>query len=1423
MEKILGLDLGTNSIGWAIRDTSETENQIIDKGVLTFDKGVGEGKSGEFPLVQKRTESRSKRRNYQAEKYRKWALLETLIEQKMCPLAIEELDEWRKYKKDVGRKYPQSNDFIQWLRFDFDGDGKPDFERLGFSKHESYYLFRMLVVSDEEQHKKIFQDNPHILGRVLYQLVQRRGYRGRDDEDEEAKTILKGSAKTGTKGAEDIIPLIQEYKTLGSALYHLSKDKHERIRKRYNLRTDFEHELKEICRVQNLDDLLFKKLWKAIVWQRPLRSQKGLVGYCTLETPAKNESNKFIKAGKKRCPVSHPLYEEFRAWVFINNLKIKLPENIDKTTALKENIYPLFYKSSRDFKLSSINKELRKLGGNILSKHSKGTKNKEDDTKVVSCTLLNSFKETLGDDWKEKYGWEEALFDKTKPCKYSFEDIWHILFTFDSKEKLKEFAVEKLGIDEELAEKFSKIKLQQGYATLSLSAIKKILPYLYHGFIYSEAVYLANLHKVLGKDIKIEDGLIKTFSSEIEKIIKQQNCDKQLINIVNSLISDQINSGFAFSTDTDYQLNDDDKDEIERKIISVFGASTWNDKTETEKEETIEYISKQYLAFLQSYRTKERTETYLKSERLHDKIFDYLQDTYGIAEENKKHLWHPSEQETYEEATTKNNIPVLGKPQPISNGFKNPMALKTLHKLRGLMNYLLQEEKIDEDTRVVVEIARELNDANRRKAIEKWQRDREKENNEYKKIIDEINQECQTSYDREDKALIDKIRLWKEQEMHCPYTGDMINMCDLFNGVKYDFEHTVPASISFDNELKNLTIASSKYNREIKNNRIPFDCPNYTEEKTILGITCKPILSTLELIFGNIMIEEKIGNGENKRMVTSERTDHINRQIDFWINESKKASSKERKDYCIQQRHLNKFELDYWRKKLETFTIKEYKAGWRNSQLKDTQVVTKYALPFLKTVFKKVEVQKGSVTDDFRKIYKIQPRLEKKKRDKHSHHAIDAVVLTLIPPAAIRDKILFRYNEANDNNLPYHESVRQWDNFNGQSIKKWIEDETLINFQSEYRTITNTYKNVRKRGKQQFVKEKREDGRLHYKIDESGKKIPIVAKGDTIRGQLHKETFFAAIKQPQYKELNDKFIPETDGKGNFIFQQNQKRGDDIFIATKVLLSDFEKLEDLEIIIDPNLKQYLKKEIQTRINEGKTFTQATENLFAFGKKTDKNGNKINPLRHIRCKVKSGGGGFLNNPATIKPFKAFISKQPYKQHIYAQNGETSICAFYQSMVNEVLVREIHPYSILDISKVKDKTNLDDAVEKNLEKIIKKQKHLIPLYTTLKINQKVLFYENDMEELKTLSHKELSTRLYLIIKFEDGRISLKHHLNSMSEEDLKKEMKKLGLADVGASSFSFSNPIPKLRISKSSFNFSIEGKHFEIKPDGEINWIF
>lgn len=293
MKKTIGIDLGTNSIGWAIREENERlENQIIDKGVLLFDKGVASEKGNEFPKVQKRTESRGKRRSYQAEKYRKFKLLEFLIQNNMCPLTLEELDEWRKYKKGRKRKYPQSEKFINWLRFDFDGNSKPDFHLFDKNKHESYYVFRAFAIN--EKYKDVYADNPHILGRVFYQLVQRRGFKGRDEE--EAKTMLEGSKKTGTAGRNDIKDYIAEHKTLGATLYYFQKDKGGRIRQRYNLRKDYEYELKEICRVHNISESEYQKLWKAIIWQRPLRTQKGLIGLCTFE---KN---------KRRVAVSHPLY-----------------------------------------------------------------------------------------------------------------------------------------------------------------------------------------------------------------------------------------------------------------------------------------------------------------------------------------------------------------------------------------------------------------------------------------------------------------------------------------------------------------------------------------------------------------------------------------------------------------------------------------------------------------------------------------------------------------------------------------------------------------------------------------------------------------------------------------------------------------------------------------------------------------------------------------------------------------------------------------------------------------------------------------------------------------------------------------------------------------------------------------------------------
>ncbi|MBS1744073.1 MAG: hypothetical protein JST81_13660 [Bacteroidetes bacterium] len=1368
MEKILGLDLGTNSIGWAIRVTDTMlENQIIDKGVLTFEKGVGEGKSGEFPLVQKRTESRHKRRNYQAEKYRKWHLLQCLINHKMCPLSQEELNEWRHYKKGTGRKYPKSQKFIQWLRFDFNGDDKPDFEEFGFSKHESYYLFRLLAVSNEDQHKQIFDANPHILGRILYQLVQRRGFKGRDEE--EAQTMMRGSKDGATKGRNDIVPYLEKYNTLGAALYHLQKEQTTRIRKRYNLRSDYEHELKEICKSHNIADDIYKQLWKAIVWQRPLRSQKGLVGICTFE---KNKS---------RCPISHPLYEEYRTWVFINNLKISVPEDVNKATYLKEKIYPLFYNASADFKLSCIYKQLKKDAA--ISEA-----NFKDDTKVISCRLLNSFEKILGENWKEKYGWAESLTNQIKKCPYSVEDIWHVLFSFDSGEKLKEFAIVKLNLKEEAAEIFSKIKLQQGYATLSLSAIKKILPYLQKGLIYSEAIYLANMPKVFGEK-NVSNDLIDSFESVYKNLKKTHDNEKMLNGCVNDLIKDELNSENRYRIETERELDNDEMQKVKEKLRVAIGSKSWNAKTDEEQRQDFEYAATHYKEFLKKPLHGKKDGLFLPVPNLYDRIKKYLAETYNISEKRLSYLWHPSEQEIYPNAKEKplengGSIKLLGEPQPISRGFKNPMALKTMHKMKRLVNYLLESNKIDEDTRVVVEIARELNDSNKRKAIEKWQKEREKENEEYKKVIDEINQDCNANFNREDKNLIDRVRLWKEQNMYCLYTGKMISQNELFNGIKYDIEHTIPASMSFDNELKNLTIAGSVYNREIKKKNIPFDCPNYWEEVTIDGITYNPIIKNLEMVFGKRTVTKKKIRGKEIEIVSYEKIEHLEHLYDEW--KKKTSDKKEIKDAIIQRRHLIKMELDYWRKKLDTFIIKEYKAGWRNSQMRDTQIITKYALPYLKTVFRKTEVQKGNITSDFRKIYKIQGKTEKKDRRTHTHHAIDAAVLTLIPPAATRDKILQAYNEEIDKKTGfiYHENPRGWKNFSAAHILSIAKD-VLINFQPQHRTLTPTYKNVRKRGKQQFVKYKDSNGKWHYKLDDAGNRIHLVAKGDSIRGQLHKESFFGAIKKN--KEL--------------------------LLVERYPIAAFTSINDCKNIVDDAVRKIVQDELDRRIKKGESFDKAKLEPIPFN-----NGTIV--IKKVRCKVAAGRGVLTPEKALSVHKHSYVSKHDYKQTTYAQNEENIVCLYYELKTEYKIERAFRIIGLFELAQLRLKNieaiKFDKAYNK-VETGKGNNKKDLPIAYLLRTGTKVIFYKEHLEELKEMSKEEILRRLYLIFKFNDigstKYIYMQHHNEARPDKDLSDGYKEVELEKYQ----------DRIRLTADKFTFAIEGKDFEVKTDGQIKFIF
>jgi CRISPR-associated endonuclease Csn1 len=172
---------------------------------------------------------------------------------------------------------------------------------------------------------------------------------------------------------------------------------------------------------------------------------------------------------------------------------------------------------------------------------------------------------------------------------------------------------------------------------------------------------------------------------------------------------------------------------------------------------------------------------------------------------------------------------------------------------------------------------------------------------------------------------------------------------------------------------------------------------------------------------------------------------------------------------------------------------------------------------------------------------------------------------------------------------------------------------------------------------------------------------------------------------------------------------------------------------------------------------------------------------------------------------------LDDREYKQFYYAANSENYAYAFYQGIIKNKIERY---FKIINLFEIASKLKISEPNQLFIEPEIEfKKGEKLYFYTLLKIGQKVLFYKNDPDELKYFSKDEISIRLYKIIEFEkDGRIKFKHHIDARKDEALGK----------GDSIIDYNKPKGKLRLSKGNFNFIIEGKDFNIEPDGKIRWL-
>lgn len=493
-KRILGIDTGTNSIGWAIVDcddeVSENRYALIDKGGNIFQEGVKIEKGIESSKASERTGYRHQRVGYWRRKTRKIRLLKILVKNHLCPpLSMEELKQWRSQKK-----YPQEEVFMAWQRTDDNTGDNP-------------YYFRHLCLTQKLDLSSL--KNRYIVGRALYHLNQRRGFlSNRKENTKESDGIVKQDIEKLSQSMRDC-----ETEYLGEYFYRLYQ-KGEKIRTHYTSRMDCEKELLAICRKQGLSEELTQELRQTIITQRPLKSQKHTVGRCVYEP------------SKSRCPISHPLYEQYRMYAFINNIRMQGPAD-DELRALTEKeiqtIVPLFLrKSKKEFKFEEIAKKLSNSKKNFCYYKDRTECayrfNYYMDTLVGGCPVIAQLSEAFDvknqiDEWLER-ACEIYTRGSGKNRYEIMNDVWHVLFFFDSEDKLKEFAREKLQMDEEHACLFSKIHLPSGYASLSLKAIRKILPYMKtYGMIYSHAVFLANLPGVVSCKVD-KDALLPMLPRE---------------------------------------------------------------------------------------------------------------------------------------------------------------------------------------------------------------------------------------------------------------------------------------------------------------------------------------------------------------------------------------------------------------------------------------------------------------------------------------------------------------------------------------------------------------------------------------------------------------------------------------------------------------------------------------------------------------------------------------------------------------------------------------------------------------------------------------------------------------------------------------------------------------------------------------------
>ncbi|MGE4288252.1 MAG: type II CRISPR RNA-guided endonuclease Cas9 [Salinivirgaceae bacterium] len=538
-----------------------------------------------------------------------------------------------------------------------------------------------------------------------------------------------------------------------------------------------------------LEDIIF--------YQRPLKSQKSNISGCTYET----RSYKKVVEGKeetvteaiKAVPKSHPLFQEFRLWQFLQNLKIYQKEaQVDGKAVIDYNVTNTVIENEDSwialFDYLNTRKEVeQKHVIDFLVKEGKLTKREKENYRwnyvEDKSYPANETKAQFISRLKKVEGIENV--DEVLTEEFE-ESLWHIVYSVSDKiafeKALKKFAeINKLNIDS-FFENFKKFPpFDSDYGAYSLKAIKKLLPLMRSGKYWKKEDISPD---ILQKADSIRERLetIEFQKTKIDDTVADDEVQKQVLRSFTEFANKSMLQGL-----NTYQA-----------CYLVYGRHS--EAIETAKWETPTDIDN-YLNNFRQHSLRNPIVEQVVTETL--RVVRDIWQHYGNGEKDFFIEIHIELGRDMKNPADKRKR-IAAQQQENEN---------TNQRIKQILAELMSDPKVEGEIRPYSPSQQEI-----LKIYEEGIY--QSPNTEYVELKeDEVEKIRKTA--KPSAKDINRYKLWLEQGYRSPYTGEMISLGKLFT-TAYQIEHIIPQARYFDDSLSNKVICESEVN-QLKSNMTAYE------------------------------------------------------------------------------------------------------------------------------------------------------------------------------------------------------------------------------------------------------------------------------------------------------------------------------------------------------------------------------------------------------------------------------------------------------------------------------------------------------------------------------------------------------------------------------------------------------------------------